>query len=641
MHRLPVLRDAQTPSDRAEFFGRGALLDAKKRELYNTFLRRKVLAMFRAMSERAVQDAFDYAMLLDADTAINASNVDRFVAAIPGGGSAQVYTGRCLQEEVHSTDDAARRAAAEMRRSDVARFISLNKMLDHSARWPLSIPPSPGGGPGLIFSRKLLTSVHAQLSTCEPFTGSGAFGDSVYSGGDSMLTRCLATLGVRCSNERDLRVQAVCPFQHGCSLTSLFRKNPPWFYQAARKSTSHMAIARQAQPDSVLGLSSPVEETIAFHHVKPSSRQHDLGPDRRCAVRLRTDPYSRAGWWGSTCMPHFCFAGAARAGLGLLHRTVLAHPEVVPPFRRSLQFFSTAGRVQALLAELNWTAGSASGKTPEAVASSSITMTRLVRLYANNFPTIDPRDFKLTGEASAVYLYMPAASAFFAHGNFARTRLVIALRQPTARSLAELVGRSSAHPTTVSSQTTTATFLAALGRALGRCGPSALYAHVCLSCPRDAATRGGRPGAPRTSPGPDSCALSPVDTAERDVDARALWRSWYHLFLPPWFAIGRRLLVLYTDELRQQHATTGLAKLSDFLQLKPARLDARQLIAADADLPETASALEVARRFNTTELTVVTVRALNAHSVQRTDELMRQAHRAGVPDTWRPRGGTV
>ena len=98
LHRLPVWRGADTPIAREVFFGNGRLLDPVKREIYNSFLRRKVFAMLQAMSVLAMNDNLDYGVLLDADTAINISNLELFTQAIPGGGDAIVYTGRCQQE---------------------------------------------------------------------------------------------------------------------------------------------------------------------------------------------------------------------------------------------------------------------------------------------------------------------------------------------------------------------------------------------------------------------------------------------------------------------------------------------------------------------------------------------------------------
>ena len=82
LHRLPVWRSSTTPNSRDEFFGNGRLFDSKKREVYNSFLRRKVFAVLQDMSAVAARGALDYGMLLDSDTAINITTVIANVAII-------------------------------------------------------------------------------------------------------------------------------------------------------------------------------------------------------------------------------------------------------------------------------------------------------------------------------------------------------------------------------------------------------------------------------------------------------------------------------------------------------------------------------------------------------------------------------
>lgn len=588
--------------------------------------------MLRSMSELAIHGAFEYAMLIDADTAVNVTNAAKFVASLPGAGSTHVYTGRCLQRSLHEPEGPQLLGAGTgSSRRDVARFIELRRKRGSSVTWPLTIPPSPGGGPGLLFSRGLLASVHNKLSACEPFVEPMAFGDSIYSGGDSMLTRCFATFNVRCANERDLQLQvpARCPFRHGCALVSLFRKNPPWFYIAAR-SVSNTKLAQRAQPDSVLGLNAPLDETIAFHHVKPSSRLSSTRPDPRCAVRLRTDPKSRAGWWGSTCMPNFCLIGAPRSGTRSLLDALVRHPDVVMPARRSLQFF-TSERSLSLLGALNWTwhtpvirATMVAG-TEADVSSARAAGAQLKRAYANSFPAIDPRDFKVTGEASPSYLYNAQAPVFFAHAHFKLLQLVVVLRQPTARSLAELGRRRELDGSMATAPTMAESTLLGIAAAARSCGMAALYA-ACSACPPAEAV------APSWKPSSDITARVRMGSEEW----RALWRSWYHLFLPRWLALGQRLLVLYTGELHGAHAAVVSAKLGQFLRLPPVQL-AVEAGVGEADLPESTSASVVARQLNVTEALVQALRELTSDSVRLTDELLRATGRRGVPLAWSQR----
>ena len=89
---------------------------------YNSFLRHKVFEIIREMC-RSVQreHAFDYAFLMDADTAVNRSNLEVFVRPLPARDA--VYTGFCKR-----------------------RWSTGNK---HVLR-------GVGGGPGILLSRPLL-----------------------------------------------------------------------------------------------------------------------------------------------------------------------------------------------------------------------------------------------------------------------------------------------------------------------------------------------------------------------------------------------------------------------------------------------------------------------------------------------------
>ena len=351
LHRLPLPRGADVPLTRDEFFGNGRLLNPQKREVYNSFLRRKVFAIIEAMSAMAAAGAFDYGVLLDADTAVNVSNLELLTKAIPQSGDASVYTGRCQQEPLLTSSSGqpiASRGTFSLgvdrldKRYDVAQYIERRRLHGPSTPWPPTIPPSPGGGPGLIFSRGLLAAVRPYLSQ-----------------------------------------------------------------KRARRAS------RRAHPTEALGLASPLHETVAFHHVKPSSRTSGMGIDARCAVRMRADPQGRAGWWGSSCLPNFVLVGAPHAGANAVLRVVRAHAEVVAPAFKGLDFFEKTNAKH------------------EAASRGE-----LLRLYANHFPQIDPRDFRLTGESTPTYLYDPKAPDFFAHTHLRMLRIVVVLREPAARALA-------------------------------------------------------------------------------------------------------------------------------------------------------------------------------------------------------------
>lgn len=268
--------------------------------------------------------------------------------------------------------------------------------------------------------------LRGKLRACEPLSLPFGMGTGNFAGGDSMLTRCLAELGIRCNTDYDLGLhrKGTCPFAHGCSLTALFRKNPPWLYTAVRRHVgSNRAAVKQIELFDGLGLDAPLQETVAFHHVRPTARASGLGTDPRCAIRLRADRKGNARWWASTCLPNFCILGTPRSSYPALLDAILSHKDVLTPTRRTLRFFSKAALVEAA-AHLS--------------VPSPTFLTKLVATYSDLFPSIDPRDFVITGEGSPGYLYSPLAFAFFGTSYMRLTRLLVILREPAIRSILAL-----------------------------------------------------------------------------------------------------------------------------------------------------------------------------------------------------------
>lgn len=60
---------------------------------YNNFLRHKVFEILEQICRGAERREFDYAFMMDADTAVNVSNLQRFVNSL--GAGAAVYSGLC------------------------------------------------------------------------------------------------------------------------------------------------------------------------------------------------------------------------------------------------------------------------------------------------------------------------------------------------------------------------------------------------------------------------------------------------------------------------------------------------------------------------------------------------------------------
>ena len=62
--------------------------------------------------------------------------------------------------------------------------------------------------------------------------------------------------------------------------------------------------------------------------------------DPRCAIRLVSRESRAVGWWLSSCLPYLFVAGAPKAGTSSLWRYLAQHPDVVPPERKELRFFT-------------------------------------------------------------------------------------------------------------------------------------------------------------------------------------------------------------------------------------------------------------------------------------------------------------
>ena len=118
VHLLPVRRTRAVPPDRKAFelLPDDDAYKIREKEAYNSFLRRKVHAMLVAMAAGAARYDFDYAFLLDYDTAVNVTNLQQFANALPGGGDAPIFTGRCIQRGLNQPGGG---------RKWVARYLSL------------------------------------------------------------------------------------------------------------------------------------------------------------------------------------------------------------------------------------------------------------------------------------------------------------------------------------------------------------------------------------------------------------------------------------------------------------------------------------------------------------------------------------
>ena len=114
------------------------------------FLRRRLLS-------RAV---------LDADTAVNVSNLELLCRCLASGaGACTLAAASGATADVEQWPATASRGTFNLgvdrldKRYDVAQYIEGEDCTAPATPSPPTIPPSPGGGPGLIFSRGLLAAV--------------------------------------------------------------------------------------------------------------------------------------------------------------------------------------------------------------------------------------------------------------------------------------------------------------------------------------------------------------------------------------------------------------------------------------------------------------------------------------------------
>ena len=101
--------------------------------------------------------------------------------------------------------------------------------------------------------------------------------------------------------------------------------------------------------------------------------------------------------------------------------------------------------------------------------------------------------------------------------------------------------------------------------------------------------------------------------------AMALWRSWYHLFLPRWLSL--RPLVLFAEDLKGDTALKGLA---EHLKLEPPTLEESHL----------GELLEKRPKGNLSSEAIAAVRALTSEVAAEVDKLL-EPRGVRVPAAWR------
>ena len=541
---------------------------ARARELtrvYNNFLRHKVFQIMRDMCRSVTDPAarpFSYAFMMDADTAVNRTNLENFVAGLDP--TAAVYTGLCKRRNT----------------------------------WNHQQQRGVGGGPGILMSRPLLESVCPNLEQCAPLR---TLMDRLqFAGGDLMLAKCMEFLGHRCNLEKELPWSQ--QQQRRVRLDEAFRRGPPWVYPPLAGGTILVATRRSAGAralemyERLTTRGIPLQSVISFHRVRPSTRANGMGKDPRCRVfaeyrRLESGP----AHWSSRCLPSFVLLGTPKSGTTSLFNWLLQHSDVRAPVRKELHFWapvltpekncadrSACGIYQAAAAAAaaaKEAGQSSNGGGGSAATFSKLNAGRMLALYLDLFPRVDPREFVLTGEASPAYMYSPSAAMFFESNFASQIKLLLLLRDPADRAFSEFKNKrdlmlKGAPKATVwvHGHARFRDLVSELRRVTEGCAPEQLYA-ACAPCarfkeapsPRDKRSAQGPARALPASRGGTENATGGLQHG-RCVVPPVIWQSWYHLFVPRYLHQGPNLLLEFSDDMFSD-ADAMMSRVGSFLGL--------------------------------------------------------------------------
>ena len=476
----------------------------------NLFLRQKVMAMIGSMCAGKHLELYDYHMLLDDDTAVNQTNLIRFLGSQP-----QLFTAK--NESVYMGFCGKRQTCV-------------------------------GGGPGVLLSSGLLAKTCPRLHECRMLAASKAYdkreervlkSTNEFRGGDRWLCECLSML------HRDLK-----PTCLGCEHTGrcLFRPHPPWVpawaTDAVKRHPHGLPIVPfgrwKVDGSATCGSRrqcsrswASTAETVSFHRVNPSMHDRDLGTDPRCSIWFSMpvgNQTTKHALQQSQCAPHFTIVGVPKSGTTSLFNYLVQHPEIRAK-RKELHYFMPIARP----------------------ADRLVVDDRVRAEYMSILPVVDPRDFQLTGEASPAYLYHPGADALFLE-HLRTTRVIVMLREPCDRTFSEFKNKCDNKPEGSAWTHGICDFEQLTAQAHGeleRCGLAALYksqearawAHNGANATREIGVRN------------QVCTVPPV-----------IFQSWYHLHLPRWLLLGPRLHVEHFDDL-EANAQKMMRRVAAFLQL--------------------------------------------------------------------------
>ena len=242
-------------------------------------------------------------------------------------------------------------------------------------------PVFVGGGAGIVLSRAAALQILSLRDAPECDPLALKWVDRIHQGGDAWLGECADAAGVHVDME------------YG------FYPQPPVanMFQHFRDAVSFHGV----------------EDMTSMHRALSANASGGLAYDPRCVPVFVNHKY--------TCLPHFIIGGVPKAGTTSLYKYLMEHPEVLPASDKELTFWGNFF-------------------SPKRRPGREEVMSK----YLNNFPVIEPGDFKVTGEATPGYLYCSTCPTYILK-YIPKVRFLFTLRNPLGRSYSEYLNKVVDH----------------------------------------------------------------------------------------------------------------------------------------------------------------------------------------------------
>ena len=207
---------------------------------------------------------------------------------------------------------------------------------------------------------------------------------------------------------------------------------------------------------------------------------------------------------------------------------------------------------------------------------------------------MDPRDFKITGDASPATMYHPTASAFFSRN---KIRSIILLRHPVLRSVSDFHNKIENPRWVLNCQT--------IDELVNKTVvPDVRDAYTLLTCQTN-------------------YCVSPV-----------IWQSWYDVFLINW--MEQQPLVLFSDDF-YNNTNASMRKVTQFLNIEDFAFDTSNVYNNNAKRGVRAIqgiSKRSAQHTCESQHVLRKLQSLMQESVRETDMLLQRFGYPGVPIGW-------